>query len=103
MSSVRNCLRRDLGGRPVAQAAVWAFSIVLLTPGFDHLRGLSARLEPFAVEKPIAKAALETFDVTVLPRAPGRDEGRTGNGFADPCSYPGSSRYVTSGLAQLRT
>ena len=72
MSSVRNCLRRDLGGRPVAQAAVWAFSIVLLTPGFDHLRGLSARLEPFAVEILIAKAAVETFDVTAALPCQGR-------------------------------
>ena len=79
-----SALGSHLGGRPISQAAVRLLGIVRLTAGFDHLRGLGAGWEPFAVEALVAKAAMETFDVTVLPRTAVHDEGGSDLLIAQP-------------------
>lgn len=50
----------------------------------DHDLGLFQRVEDLAVEQLVTESGIEAFDVTVLPRRAGLDEGRPGSDRGDP-------------------
>ena len=56
--------------------AVWAHSVVVLSPAFDKYLGFQQRVEPFTVKQLIAKLAVEALDGAILPRISGLDEQR---------------------------
>src|SRR5207237_10675669 len=56
----------ELLGPSVAQSAVRAHGIVVLTPGFDCFARLAEAHEPVLVETLVAHAPVEALDVGVL-------------------------------------
>ncbi len=58
--------------------------IVVATPLLDDDPGLAERIEDLPVQQFVTHAGVEALDVSVLPRAPGRDvRGRSAN-TSDP-------------------
>ena len=63
---------------------MWADGIVVTSPALDHDLSLLQLIEEFPVQQLVAQTGVEALDVTVLPRAAGRDVGRLGTDCADP-------------------
>jgi hypothetical protein len=59
---------RELFGCLIAQAAVRAFSVVVLAPSFNLLFRLGQREEPTGVEAFVAQTPVETLHAAVLHR-----------------------------------
>ena len=55
------------GRRPVSQAAVRAYGVVVVSPGFDQNLGFLEGVEDLPVQELVAQPRIETLNVAVLP------------------------------------
>lgn len=66
---------------------MWPDGIVLTSPGFYQNLGFLQRIKALAIEKLIAKAGVETFNIAVLPRTARRYIGRLSTDGSNPCLH----------------
>ena len=64
-----------------------------LAPLLDEHLGFGTAAEPLAIQQLVAQLAVETFNEAVLPRAAGRDEGRTDRRITQPAHHLGHRKF----------